>query len=908
MPDHIASTGNKTGAVQKPMRRQMLRATILLALALSVLLELFFVLFFTRVRYRQYDQSLEEIIVYVEHHLDADELRRCVETNTQSDAYERMQEFLNSVIDDLGLEYLYIVIPEEEIMRNVISATSAAEFASGEDNMLVNEISTAYSREELSRFRSFWDADGVCFFEESSEYGDYYTGVKPLRGSDGSTVALICADESISALHVSLRRAETFSLLILIAIFVLFVLVMNGWLRKKVTDPLLSLEHSVNDYAESSRAAEDILQVRYDPPAIESQNEVQSLAESFRQMAEDLRSSAEKTVQAQMRAEQIESENRRLEEEARAAAKISALTASMRSLFENIPGMAFSKDAETGKYLACNRDFAQYANRSTTEEVVGLTDYDIFDAETAAHFVEDDRIALQMNRPYVFLEDVPDALGTMRHFQTTKLRFTDSAGRQCILGMCADVTELTQMREETKEAKLAYEQARSSSVTYSHIAQALAADYSSLYYVDLDTDAFIAYKSDAARGALAVETRGEDFFNKARSDAEHTLHEDDLPMFLDSCTRRSVLAAMKERGVYTLTYRQKQGKDGESVYLNMKVSRMSGDDRHIIIGISDVDAQMRYQEAVERIQEERTTYARVSALAGDYICMYTVDPETDRYNQYSATKAYTDLGLTARGEDFFERSRKDAVKAIAQEDLERFESMFTKENIMEEIRKNGVFAMTYRLVIENVPTYVTLKAAIIQEKDGPQMIIALSNVDAQIRRDMEYEHNLSMAQIKANLDALTGAGNKHAYIDAETELNRRIESEGGAEFAVIALDVNNLKLENDTKGHAAGDRLLKQAYGIITRIFAKSSVFRVGGDEFTVISEGEDYAHIDELMERLHASNEINALTGDTIVASGMARYDGDRSVQAVFERADSKMYKEKKRLKNIGTGGTARL
>ena len=55
-------------------------------------------------------------------------------------------------------------------------------------------------------------------------------------------------------------------------------------------------------------------------------------------------------------------------------------------------------------------------------------------------------------------------------------------------------------------------------------------------------------------------------------------------------------------------------------------------------------------------------------------------------------------------------------------------------------------------------------------------------------------------------------------------------------------------------------------------------------------------------------NDEINALTGDTIVASGMARYDGDRSVQAVFERADSKMYKEKKLLKNIGTGGTARL
>ncbi|MBQ3427452.1 MAG: hypothetical protein IJH37_09980 [Clostridia bacterium] len=38
--------------------------------------------------------------------------------------------------------------------------------------------------------------------------------------------------------------------------------------------------------------------------------------------------------------------------------------------------------------MACNQAFAEYAHK-TQEEIVGLTDYDIFDAETAAHFVED---------------------------------------------------------------------------------------------------------------------------------------------------------------------------------------------------------------------------------------------------------------------------------------------------------------------------------------------------------------------------------------------------------------------------------------------------------------------------------------------------------------------------------------
>ena len=153
---------------------------------------------------------------------------------------------------------------------------------------------------------------------------------------------------------------------------------------------------------------------------------------------------------------------------------------------------------------------------------------------------------------------------------------------------------------------------------------------------------------------------------------------------------------------------------------------------------------------------------------------------------------------------------------------------------------------------------------------------------------------------KANIDALTGMRNKHAYIDAETELNRRIAEDSGAQFAVVALDVNNLKHMNDTKGHAAGDQLLRDSCAVICRIFANSPVFRVGGDEFVVISQGEDYENIDALLGELRAANEESVQTGGPIIASGMAKYDGDRNVQAVFERADSKMYKEKKRLKNV--------
>ena len=65
--------------------------------------------------------------------------------------------------------------------------------------------------------------------------------------------------------------------------------------------------------------------------------------------------------------------------------------------------------------------------------------------------------------------------------------------------------------------------------------------------------------------------------------------------------------------------------------------------------------------------------------------------------------------------------------------------MINKDRILREIRNNGVYAFNYRMLIEDRPTYVTLKAAMIEEKTGPKLIVGVINIDAQVIRDMEYE-------------------------------------------------------------------------------------------------------------------------------------------------------------------------
>ena len=67
----------------------------------------------------------------------------------------------------------------------------------------------------------------------------------------------------------------------------------------------------------------------------------------------------------------------------------------------------------------------------------------------------------------------------------------------------------------------------------------------------------------------------------------------------------------------------------------------------------------------------------------------------------------------------------------------------------------------------------------------------------------------------------------------------------------MVCDINGLKAVNDLHGHKEGDACIKGACEKVCRIFSHSPVFRVGGDEFAVISQGMDYDAIEDLKVKI---------------------------------------------------------
>ena len=146
--------------------------------------------------------------------------------------------------------------------------------------------------------------------------------------------------------------------------------------------------------------------------------------------------------------------------------------------------------------------------------------------------------------------------------------------------------------------------------------------------------------TDESLGALAEARRGTDFFESCKRDAGQYVHPEDRETFVKTMNRDFLAEALEQSPVYEMTYRRIL--DGKPLCVRMRISRMADDPRFLVITVSDIDEWMRQRLAEERIQEERVVYARLHALTGNFIVVYVVDPETERYCEFSATDDYVE--------------------------------------------------------------------------------------------------------------------------------------------------------------------------------------------------------------------------------------------------------------------------
>ena len=307
---NLNRAGDYMGEISRPIQRSILIGCAVFAVLLCIALSIPASMVISSALYERYETDLLHALNGVEAQIDKDDLHNCYVTNEMSQKYQDLQAFLNEYVDLYELEYLYCVVPDVKnvVMRNVISATSAAERAEGATDMPLNDTSDAYGLETLQRYDKLLREPGISYFEEDSEWGAFYTACLPLKTSSGETFAMLCADIPIDTLHKTVNTYTMTTVAITVLISAVFSFLLAMWMRRNVTKPIAKLEESTRNFAETSHDATDPNSILFTAPEINTKNEVESLSDAITRMAADMRAYVFNAVSAEERARSAEEE------------------------------------------------------------------------------------------------------------------------------------------------------------------------------------------------------------------------------------------------------------------------------------------------------------------------------------------------------------------------------------------------------------------------------------------------------------------------------------------------------------------------------------------------------------------------------------------------------------------------
>ncbi len=158
----------------------------------------------------------------------------------------------------------------------------------------------------------------------------------------------------------------------------------------------------------------------------------------------------------------------------------------------------------------------------------------------------------------------------------------------------------------------------------------------------------------------------------------------------------------------------------------------------------------------------------------------------------------------------------------------------------------------------------------------------------------QYEVEEELLKL-AITDKLTGAFNRHKWdevLNVELNLAKR-----GQPFSVITVDLDYFKLINDQHGHSVGDDVLKAAVTLMkANIRESDAVFRVGGEEFVILTRNAPMQHAQAIAEKVrvifsdYKTDELPAFTA----SFGIAEYAENDTGESLSKRADDALYKAK--------------
>lgn len=178
----------------------------------------------------------------------------------------------------------------------------------------------------------------------------------------------------------------------------------------------------------------------------------------------------------------------------------------------------------------------------------------------------------------------------------------------------------------------------------------------------------------------------------------------------------------------------------------------------------------------------------------------------------------------------------------------------------------------------------------------PELRSVANEFNRMIKRIQESESALADL---ARRDSLTGLLNRRAFDEALAEMYARMRRTG-EEGALLSIDLDHFKRINDTYGHMAGDDVLRAfARRVTSNLRPFDQVYRVGGEEFSILLPGTSMAVAKDLAERIREAMENQAVSTSEGEVSATVSIGGLKATtelppDKLVEAADTALYRAK--------------
>jgi diguanylate cyclase (GGDEF)-like protein len=180
-------------------------------------------------------------------------------------------------------------------------------------------------------------------------------------------------------------------------------------------------------------------------------------------------------------------------------------------------------------------------------------------------------------------------------------------------------------------------------------------------------------------------------------------------------------------------------------------------------------------------------------------------------------------------------------------------------------------------------------------------IAVVRDITDKRRRETELKSQAELLRTLSLRDELTNLYNRRGFQEhAQRQLLQAARTKRPA--SVFFMDLNGMKIINDTLGHEVGDRALGVTARVLMGVFRESDIVaRLGGDEFAVFAPDCDVDGARSLRERLARHlDELNDASGEPFrlsISVGTAPFDPlhPAELDALLETADREMYERKR-------------